>query len=220
MTGKDLTGAMAPWRKALIYDIENGISGGAQDIPWQTDTCIGSWHYKRSRFEQNQYKTAQQVIHMLIDIVSKNGNLMLSIPVRGEGTIDELEVKILEGIASWIAPNGEGIYATRPFKVFGEGPSTTATVARDQLATYKTNDVRFTTKGDTLYAFVMVWPTGGKAVIKTLAKGGAAFPKDIGKVELLGVGAVAFTHDAAGLTITLPDAKPNDYAYCFKITPK
>ena len=109
MTGKDLTGANLPWRKALLYDIENGFAGGAQDTPWQTDICIGSWHYKRSRFEQNQYKTAQQVIHMLIDIVSKNGNLMLSIPVRGEGTIDELEVKILEGVASWIAPNGEGI---------------------------------------------------------------------------------------------------------------
>ena len=220
MTGKDLTGANLPWRKALLYDIENGFAGGAQDTPWQTDICIGSWHYKRSRFEQNQYKTAQQVIHMLIDIVSKNGNLMLSIPVRGEGTIDELEVKILEGVASWIAPNGEGIYATRPFKVFGEGPATTATVARGSLATYKTGDVRFTTKGDTLYAFVMVWPADGKAVIKTLAKGGPAFPKDVAKVELLGVGAVPFTHDAAGLAITMPDKKPNEYAYCFKITPK
>jgi alpha-L-fucosidase len=220
MTGKDLTGANAQWRKALLYDIENGVSSGAQELPWQTDTCIGSWHYKRSRFEQRQYKTAQQVVHMLIDIVSKNGNLMLSIPVRGEGTIDSVEVEILEGIASWIAPNGEGIYATRPWNIFGEGPSTTATVARGQLATYKSEDVRFTTKGDTLYAFVMGWPAGGKAVIKTLAKGGAAFPKDIAKVELLGAGAVAFTHDAAGLTINLPDKKPNDYAYGFKITPK
>jgi alpha-L-fucosidase len=220
MTGKDLTGANVAWRKALLYDIENGFAGGAQDIPWQTDICIGSWHYKRSRFETRDYKTAQQVVHMLIDIVSKNGNLMLSIPVRGEGTIDSVEVEILEGIAAWIAPNGEGIYGTRPCKVFGEGPSTTATVARGQLATYKTGDVRFTTKGDVLYAFVMVWPAGGKAVIKTLAKGAAAFPKDIAKVELLGAGPVAFTQDAAGLTITLPDKKPNDYAFGFKITPK
>jgi alpha-L-fucosidase len=157
---------------------------------------------------------------MLIDIVSKNGNLMLSIPVRGEGTIDDIEVQILEGIAAWIAVNGEGIYATRPWKAFGEGPSTTAVVARGQLATYTSEDVRFTTKGDTLNAFVMGWPADGKALIKTLAKSAAVFPKDIAKVELLGAGAVAFTRDAAGLTINLPDKKPNDYAYGFKITPK
>jgi len=220
MTGKDLTGANAPWRKALLYDIENGVSGGAQELPWQTDTCIGSWHYKRSRFEQRQYKTALQVVRMLVDIVSKNGNLMLSIPVRGEGTIDSVEVEVLEGIAAWMAANGEGIYATRPWKVFGEGPATTAKVERDQLATYKSEDVRFTAKGDTLYAFVMDWPADGKAVIKTLAQGADVYPKDIARVELLGTGPVKFTRDAAGLTIALPDKKPNDYAYGFKITPK
>ena len=100
-----------------------------RDLPWQTDTCIGSWHYKRSRFEQHHYKTAQQVMHMLIDIVSKNGNLMLNIPVRGDGTIDDDEVKVLEGIAAWMAVNGEGIYATRPWKVFGEGPTTVVQAA-------------------------------------------------------------------------------------------
>ena len=157
---------------------------------------------------------------MLVDIVSKNGNLMLSIPVRGEGTIDSVEVEILEGIAAWMAVNGEGIYATRPCKVFGEGPATTAVVPRGQLATYKSEDVRFTVKGDTLYAFVMNWPADGKAVIKTLAQGAEVFPRDIARVELLGAGAVKFTRDATGLAISLPDKKPNDYAYGFKITPK
>jgi alpha-L-fucosidase len=219
MTGKDLKGANAAWRKALVYDLENGVVSGADPIPWQTDTCIGSWHYKRSRFEQHQYKNARDVVHMLIDIVSKNGNLMLSIPVRGEGTIDDDEVKVLEGLASWIAPNGEGIFATRPWKVFGEGPATNVRPARGQFVKYTPQDVRFTAKGDTLYAFVMGWPASGKAVVKTLAKGAAAFPKDIGKVDLLGAGAVTFTHDAEGLTINLPDKKPNDYACGFKITP-
>ena len=69
-----------------------------RNLPWQTDTCIGSWHYERSRFDQHQYKTAQQVVQMLVDIVSKNGNLMLNIPVRGEGTIDDDELKVLEGL--------------------------------------------------------------------------------------------------------------------------
>jgi alpha-L-fucosidase len=219
MTGKDLNGANAAWRKALLYDLENGVSGGAESIPWQTDTCIGSWHYKRSRFEQHQYKNALQVIHMLIDIVSKNGNLMLSIPVRGEGTIDDDEVKVLEGLASWIAPNGEGIYATRPWKVYGEGPAMNVKPARGQFVKYTAQDVRFTAKGDALYAFVLGWPAGGKAVIKTLVKGAATFPRDVGKVELLGAHAVTFTHDAAGLTINLPEKKPNDYACGFKITP-
>ena len=136
MTGKDLNGANAAWRNALLYDLENGVVSGADPVPWQTDTCIGSWHYKRSRFEQHQYKNALQVVHMLVDIVSKNGNLMLSIPVRGEGTIDDDEVKVLEGLASWIAPNGEGIYGTRPWKVFGEGPATNVRPARGQFVKY------------------------------------------------------------------------------------
>ncbi len=222
MTGKDLTGASAPWRKALVYDLENGISGGAETIPWQTDTCIGSWHYKRDRFLNHTYKAPVQVVQMLVDIVSKNGNLMLSIPVRGEGTIDDDEVKILESLATWIAPNGEGIFATRPWKIYGEGPSTAAATGRGQAgaARYTPADVRFTARGDTLYAFVMGWPTNGKAVIKTLAKGSAAFPGDVAKVELLGVGELAFTQDNSGLTINLPDKKPYDYAYGFKITPK
>ena len=223
MTGKNLNGANAAWRKALVYDLENGISGGAETIPWQTDTCIGSWHYKRQRFIDHTYKSATQVVQMLVDIVSKNGNLMLSIPVRGEGTIDDDEVKVLEGIASWIAPNGEGIFATRPFAVYGEGPSTAPAATRglsgrDRISPkYTSEDIRFTTRGDTLYAFVMAWPSDGKAVVKTLTKGAAVFPKDIAKVELLGVGQVTFTQDANGLTVNMPDKKPNDYAYGLKI---
>jgi len=224
MTGKDLNGANAAWRNALVYDLENGITGGAEAVPWQTDTCIGSWHYKRSRFEQRQYKGAQQVVQMLVDIVSKNGNLMLSIPVRGEGTIDAEEVKVLDGIATWIAPNGEGIYATRPWKVYGEGPSATVAPAKGKRDTgdaikYTSEDFRFTAKGDTVFAFALAWPADGKLVVKSLAKGGDAYARNIGRVELLGAGEVRFSHDAAGLAITLPDTKPNDYAYGFKITP-
>jgi len=225
MTGKDLTGANAAWRKALIYDLENGISGGAETIPWQTDTCIGSWHYKRSRFEQHQYKGALAVVQMLVDIVSKNGNLMLSIPVRGEGTIDDDEIKILDGIGVWNAANGEGIFGTRPWKIYGEGPSTKVVAGRGKLGTgdavkYTAEDFRFTAKGETVYAFALGWPANGKALIKSLATGAAAFPKEVARVELLGAGEAPFTRDAAGLSITLPDKKPNDYAYGFKITPK
>jgi len=226
MTGKDLTGANAPWRNALLWDIERGVSNGGETIPWQTDTCIGSWHYQRSVYDNHTYKSAAQVIQMLIDIVSKNGNLMLSIPVRGDGTIDDDEVKVLQGLAAWMAPNGEAIFATRPWKVYGEGPSTTTAPTRGQFGgardftTYTSEDIRFTAQGDTLYAFLMGWPAGGKALIKTLTKGADAFPKDVAKVELLGAGPVTFTHDDKGLTVNLPNQKPNEIAYALKITPK
>lgn len=115
---------------ALVEDIERGVATGIRPQPWQTDTCIGSWHYSREIAAQNKYKTVGQVVDMLIDIVSKNGNLMLSVPVRGDGTIDEHEVAFLEGMATWMKVNDEGIFGSRPWKVYGEGPSTVETPER------------------------------------------------------------------------------------------
>jgi alpha-L-fucosidase len=225
LTGKGLRGEQQ--RKALILDVERGVTSGGETLPWQTDTCIGSWHYERSVYDQHKYKTSKQVVQMLIDIVSKNGNLMLSIPVRGDGTIDEDEVACVEGIGRWMAPNGEGIYATRPWKVYGEGPSTVAgNQARGQFGgardvrPYTAEDIRFTSKGNLVYAFVMAWPEGGKVTLKSLAEGSENFPGKIARVELLGSPAlVAFSRDTTGLVVTLPDQKPNDYAYALKITP-
>jgi alpha-L-fucosidase len=225
MTGKGLNGRNVGWRDALLLDVERGVTNGGETKPWQTDTCIGSWHYQRSLFEQHKYKTSLQVVQMLVDIVSKNGNLMLNIPIRGDGTIDDDEVKVLEGLANWMQANGDGIYSTRPFKVYGEGPSTAAQPAgrfggaRD-VRKYTAEDFRFTAKGETLYAFMMEWPKDGKATIKSLARGSENFPKEIGKVELLGAdGALTFTRDANGLGVNLPEKKPGDYAYALKVTP-
>jgi alpha-L-fucosidase len=221
MTGKGLN---AQQRKALLLDVERGVTNGGEIVPWQTDTCIGAWHYQRSLFEQHKYTTALQVVQMFVDIVSKNGNLMLNIPVRGDGTIDDDEVNVLEGLASWIEPNGQGIYATRPFKVYGEGPSTVSQPrgqfggARDVRA-YTSEDIRFTAKGDTVYAFLMAWPDGGKATIKSLAQGSENFPKEVARVELLGAGPLTFSRDTSALVVNLPDTKPGDYAYALKITP-
>jgi len=225
MTGKGLNGRNLPWRNALLLDVERGVTNGGETQPWQTDTCIGDWHYRRSLFEQHKYKSSLQVIQMLVDIVSKNGNLMLNIPVRGDGTIDDDEVKVLEGLAQWIQPNGEAIYATRPAKIYGEGPST-ATQPKGQFGgardvrKYTAEDYRFTAKGDILYAFMMAWPDNGKATIKSLAEGSENFPKAIARVELLGVdGPLQFTRDGGGLAVTLPETKPGDYAYALKVTP-
>ncbi len=219
VNGKKMADAHRP---AVVEDIERGVATGIRPDPWQTDTCIGSWHYERRLFEQHRYKTPVQVIQMLVDIVSKNGNLMLSIPVRGDGTIDEDEVAFLENLAKWMPANGEAIFGTRPWKVYGEGPSTATSQpagqfggARDVRA-YTAKDIRFTTKGDALYAFVMDWPTE-PVVIKSLATGMA--PGKVEKVELLGQsGGLQFTQDSEGLKVNFPPAKIGEHAYALKIS--
>jgi alpha-L-fucosidase len=224
MTGKDLKGPDAVWRNALLLDLERGVTNGGETIPWQTDTCIGNWHYQRSLYDKHKYKNAKSVIQMLIDIVSKNGNLMLNIPVRGNGTIDEDEVKVLEELAKWMGPHGEAIYETRPFAVYGEGPTTTTTApinhfgSASDVRKYSPQDIRYTAKGDTVYAFVMGWPKDGKVVLKSLASGSKAFPRAVNKIELIGSnGLITFDRDQRALTITLPPEKPNEIAYALKI---
>ncbi len=219
LTAKKMTEAH---RSGLVEDIERGVATGIRPDPWQTDTCIGSWHYERARFERHTYKTAAQVVQMLIDIVSKNGNLMLSIPVRGDGTVDEDEVAFLEGLAGWMPANGEAIFGTRPWKVYGEGPSVSAPGPAGQFGGardvrgYSAQDIRFTTKRDTLYAFLMAWPGSGVS-ITSLGTGKAAGA--IRNVELLGHGAnLEFKQDADALRVTLPAEMPGDYAYTLKIT--
>ncbi|HUC84129.1 MAG TPA: alpha-L-fucosidase, partial [Candidatus Acidoferrales bacterium] len=151
-------------RKALVYDIERGKADGILPEPWQTDTCIGYWHYDRSLFNEHHYKTAAQVIPMLADIVSKNGNLMLSVPVRADGTIDADEEKIVAEIGAWLKLNGEAIYATRPWKIYGEGPA----MARQEAGEFggqkdissgplTSRDIRFTQSKDkrSIYAIVL-----------------------------------------------------------------
>jgi alpha-L-fucosidase len=223
MTGKMLN---AERRKSLVLDLERGVSSGGETIPWQTDTCIGSWHYERSLFDRHKYKTTHQVIQMLIDIVSKNGNLMLNIPVRGDGTIDDDELKVVQGLGEWMDANGDGIYATRPWTLYGEGPSTDPkTTAKGQFGgardvrSYGAEDIRFTSKGDAVYAFAMAWPKDGKVTIKSLATGSEHYPKEIARVELLGSGQVQFSRDGNGLVVSLPEKQPNDYALALKILP-
>ncbi len=221
ITGKGLS---AEQRRAIVLDVERGVTNSVEAQPWQTCSCIGSWHYERRLFDEHRYKTAGQVVQMLIDIVSKNGNLMLSVPIRGDGTIDELETDIVEGIAEWMGPNGEGIFGTRPWKVYGEGPSVTNPQPAGQFGgsrdvrPYTSEDMRFTTKGDALYAFVMAWPEGGKLTIKSLAQGSAHYSREIARVELLGSAApLDFSRDTTGLVVALSGQKPGGPAYGLKI---
>ena len=153
-------------RAALVWDIERGVPATILPFPWQTDTCLGCWHYERGFYDRNEYKNATTVIHMLADIVSKNGNLLLSVPMRGDGSIDDKEERVLEGIATWMKVNKESIVGTRPWKVFGEGPAgegvalTAQGFNEGKGKPFTAQDLRFTAKGNTLYAIVLGVPAG------------------------------------------------------------
>jgi alpha-L-fucosidase len=209
-------------RKAILWDFERGVPPTTLPFAWQTDTCIGSWHYDRGVYERNGYKSARTVIHMLADIVSKNGNLLLSVPVRGDGSIDEKEERVLEEIAAWMDVNKESIFGTRPWKIFGEGPASEGAALsgqgfnEGQGKPFTADDVRFTTKGKTLYATALGWPQSGKLTIRTLAttqdiKGA------VRDVQLLGGPQVAWTRNEMGLVVTLPPQKSGDNAWVLKI---
>jgi alpha-L-fucosidase len=153
---------------ACVLDIERGLASGISANPWQTDTCIGGWHYDKTIYQEGKYKSPKMVIDMLVDIVSRNGNLLLNFPLPNSGALDPAELKILDEITRWMAVNSEGIYSTRPWKIFGDGPGTkTAAVPGQRFNENNRKDLtaedfRFTTKGNALYAFIMGWPEGGQ----------------------------------------------------------
>ena len=220
VTGKNF---VPQHRGAVALDLERGRSGEILPDPWQTDTCLGDWHYKRSIFEQHKYKTAKTVIHTLADTVSKNGNLCLNVPLKGDGTIDTDERQILAEIAAWMKPNGEAIFSTRPFKVYGEGPPETITTGEfneGKNRPYTAEDIRFTTKAGRLYAIALGSPADGKLRIKTLARNSAQLPAEISKIQLLGSDAdLKFERTSEALVVTLPGQGPNAFAPALRITP-
>ena len=178
----------ADQRQCMAWDIERGSSNEIEPYPWQTDTCIGSWHYDQGIFDRHDYKSAKTVVHMLVDIVSKNGNLLLSVPLKGDGTLDADEIEIVEGIADWMQVNSEAIHGTRPWKVFGEGPqmATAAPLSAQgfnegKAKPFTAEDVRFTSKGDTLYAIVMGTPNAAVS-IKSLGTNAKLLDKPIGEI--------------------------------------
>jgi alpha-L-fucosidase len=208
---------------SFVEDIERSTANAIRPDPWQTDTCIGDWHYSRAIYDEDRYATVPHIVSMLTDIVSKNGNLMLNIPLRGDGSIDDKEEAFIAGLTAWMDVNSEGIYATRPWKVFGEGPSTTAPPPRaygPPGPPYTAEDIRFTQKGDTVYAFVGAWPASRVATIKSLA---TTSPQLAGAkvtgVSLLGSNAkLTFSQDAAGLSVNLPAQPPSQQAITLKIS--
>jgi alpha-L-fucosidase len=209
-----------------VLDFESGLANKIRTLPWQTDTCIGGWHYSRQRFEKHKYKTTKTVIDLLVDIVSQNGNLLLNIPLPNNGVPDSDEMKILEGITAWMKVNSEGIYGTRPWTIYGEGPGMPVASSKPGAAFNERNrkeltaeDIRFTTKGPTtLYAFVMGWPKS-EAIIGALGTASPQAPAKVQNVELLGYdGKLSFQQEAKGLRVRLPEKAPSDYGVTLKIT--
>jgi len=184
--------------KAALQDVERGALEGINPLPWQTDTSNGDWFFN-DRFP---YKTAPEVISMLADIVSKNGNLLLNIVQHADGSLPPQSEELLAGITAWMKVNSEAIHGTRPWKVFGEGPTNTKAGAFNESGTYTAQDIRFTTKSGALYAILLGWPQGPSA-IRSL--GGDALPDArIERVDLLGGPKLRFQRDAGALQLTLP----------------
>jgi alpha-L-fucosidase len=175
-------------------------------------------HYNRGQ----QYKSAKKVIDLLTDIVSKNGNLLLSIPLPNSGELDAAEMKVLAEITAWMATNSEGIHASRPWKIYGEGPATKAKVEtgnfnEDKQKDLTAADVRFTTKGSTLYAFLMGWPDK-QASVSALGLKSPQQPGRIGRVELLGhQGELKWKQNDQALTVQMPAEKVSDVAVTLKV---
>jgi alpha-L-fucosidase len=201
-----------------VFDIERGQLKGIRPLFWQTDTAISknSWGY----VEGQNYKTPASLIHDLVDIVSKNGALLLNIGPRPDGTIPEPEQEILLEIGRWLEVNGEAVYGTRPWKIYGEGPTEVFEGAFQDIkrTEFTAQDVRFTARGDTLYAIVLGWPESGEVVIQSLSTSQAHYPAAIKQVELLGAkGAVQWSRDAHGLKVKLPAEKPSAAAFALRI---
>jgi alpha-L-fucosidase len=159
------------------------------------------------------------VVHQLIDIVSKNGNLLMNIGPRSDGTIPEPVQKLLLDVGAWLNINGEAVYGSRPWKTYGEGPTKVAAGSFHDVETgnYTAEDFRFTTRGDVLYAIGLAWPANGEAVIRSLAV--AVGSVRVQSVALLGSDAkLQFDQRADGLHVQMPAQPPAKYAYVLRVT--
>ncbi len=212
--------------KSVVADIERGLAGGILPYPWQSETCIGDWHYQRELFdrpgEYGGYMHPREVVHWLVDTVSKNGTFILNIPGKPDGTIDRKERLILKQLGEWFRINGEAIYATRPWTVYGEGPHTikAGSFQGNTIKELSAQDIRYTRNkaSSAVYAIALGWPE--KAVmLRSFGTSAATRPPKVRQVELLGSPEkIHFKQTAEGLRISPPRQKPDvDYAVAFKL---
>ncbi len=205
-----------------VHDIEKGRSGKLTENYCLTDDTIsmGSWCYTQDL----RIKPASVVLHSLVDIVSKNGALLLNISPKADGTIPDNQRHVLLEMGKWLKINGQAIYDTRPWKIYGEGATEGQAGhfggVTDPKEGYQPTDIRFTTQGKTLYAISLGF-SDMPLTIRALATGSPHYPGEIASVKLLGSRAkLKWSRTAEGLTITMPEKQPCDYAVTFRITPK
>ncbi|HKM34491.1 MAG TPA: alpha-L-fucosidase [Lachnospiraceae bacterium] len=191
-------------------DMERSQLSGIAKQPWQSDTCIGGWFYSA----RMNYLHPGQIIEILVDIISKNGTLLLNILQRPDGTIDDETDWILEELAKWFAINAEAVYGTCPWRIAGEGLSSTKIEAfNEERIEWNASDFRFVKKGEKLYAFIMCPKAGTAAVIRSIKE-----TEHVKTVRLLGYGEVKFVWFAGVLTVTIPDKLPTEYVNALEIT--
>jgi alpha-L-fucosidase len=205
-------------KHSAVLDVERGQLNDIRPLYWQTDTSISnkSWGF----IEHDSFKSTQMIVHQLVDIVSKNGNLLVNIGPRSDGTIPDEVQSVLRELGSWLKVNGEAIYGSRPWKIYGEGPTKIVEGAfhDTDAQPFTERDFRFTTKNGALYACELGWSSNGEAMIQSLAETQLAGQK-IASVSLLGSPApLTFAVQPDGVHIRLPAQPPGKFAYCFKIT--
>ncbi len=220
-------------------DIEKGQADKLLPEPWQTDTTINpGWFYLGSikkaavvdgeKSDRNAHPAvagdglrmnAGQIIDNLIDIVSKNGNMLLNVGQKADGSIPQVYKDELKKVGAWITKNGEAIYGTRPWIIYGEGPTQIKTgFDTEPLSPWKAEDIRFTTKGKTLYTFLLDTPKDGKITIKSLS----SKQTELGKISTITMvgddSSLTYSRTEDGLSVTLPEGLAQDFAHVLKIT--
>jgi alpha-L-fucosidase len=222
---KDVPARLA---KAVVADYERGLTSEIMQYPWQSETCIGAWHYLRYLYdkpgEYGGYLPPRDVIHWMIDTVSKNGTFILDVPGKPDGTIDSKEIAVLDGVTAWMEVNGEAIYETRPWKIYGEGPNAVkaGSFQGNSISKLGEKDIRFTRDkaNKFVYAIVLGWPSES-IVVQALGTSAPTNPGKIARVELIGTGErVNWRQAADGLHVELPrQYRPAvDYAASLKVT--
>jgi alpha-L-fucosidase len=210
-------------RPALVEAMERVSTDGLRPEPWQAESSLGQWQYRAGQ----EYRGVPQLVRLLVDVVSKNGNLLLNVPLHSSGIPDPDEVKILDDLADWMTIHGEGIFATRPWRVYGEGPvvarpAPSGSIPENHLD-FTAQDFRFTVSKDrhTLYVFFFGRPPDGRLTVRSLAKTGTNSDPPEQSVISLGLlgspAVVSWTQDANGLEVTLPATLPNDFACALKV---
>jgi alpha-L-fucosidase len=208
-----------------VLDLERSHAPKLVTRQWQCDTAEAGWFWlnddviNQSGDKHIKHKSSTTMLHALADIVSKNGNLLMNIALKSDGTLDRYGETLLDDFAAWMKINSEAIFGTRPFVIYGEGPTQLPGSGANELKQPMTaKDFRFTTKGDALYVIMCGWPTGGQAVIASLADGSPLVTGTIRSLRLLGhPGKLSWKRTKEGLVIPLPDQKPCEHAYVFKI---